>query len=230
MAKLWVFGDSFSAEKQTTLQKFDTLMWHEVVASNLNVEISNFAHYGVSNDFLFLSVMSNLENITENDLVLFQFTSFTRKWFFKENPELGNYHVVRHLDNDGLKRKQLSKNTILAIDMYIEHLQNLEADKLSYERTYYALQHVLKEKNVRFIPGFHTVPGVKGTLLEASNQEFVNEKEQKKWNKKYPIDFRQNHFSEDNHKILGDKITKFIWGDELDLTTGFNQNFLKVEK
>lgn len=222
MAKLWIFGDSFSMP-----QPLDSefIPWTAQLAATLKVEESlNFAQPGVSNDYIFDQIVKNLNNSQNGDYVVIQQTHKSRQWFF-EDPTIANYSL-RDIN------KYISKDQDFALRQYVTHLQKDSIDELrflqfglSLERISAILQHV----RILILPGFHEIPGVIGTLAQVCDEEFVD---LSVINKFYESndgkDPRINHLSGNNHKILADKIFEFFdQGKLVDLTTGFEKHFLK---
>jgi hypothetical protein len=79
------------------------------------------------------------------------------------------------------------------------------------------------------LPGFNSVNGVTGTLVDTSENEFVAAAgAQKYFDNNDGKDPRNNHLSTENHQILADKIFKFFnAGEMIDLTTDFKKSFLE---
>jgi GxxExxY protein len=117
-----------------------------------------------------------------------------------------------------------------AIDMYINHLHRPEIDELRYfmlVKTLERLSQQLDHCKILILPGFHAIPGVEGTLMNICNGEFVSDKTQASWYDTHFIDPRPNHFGQDNHLILADRITEFFQTSKtVDLENGFKHGFL----
>ena len=221
MAKLWVFGDSFSDMPQTGMEH----SWQNLLANKLKItEIENRASPGVSNDWIFYTVTSNINNLTGDDYVVIQTTQKHRQWFFQDQPTISNYWIK---DFERFVTPDQSK----AVDMYAEHLQSDLIDDIRWTQFSLALERLtrLVDTNILILPGFNSVNGVIGTLLEVSDSEFINQDNIKQYfYSNQGIDPRNNHLSTENHKILAEKIFNFFSNNEMiDLTTGFKKQFLK---
>jgi hypothetical protein len=85
MNKLWTFGDSFtwgdgckaynnkeSFTYQETFKNYlDTskLIWPEIVGSKINLEVSNYAKSGATNDYILDTILKNFLNFKKNDII-----------------------------------------------------------------------------------------------------------------------------------------------------------------
>jgi hypothetical protein len=123
MGKLWTFGDSFTAghgcKHFTNLNvnvyyynKFkdyidlDKKIWPEIVSNLLNLELVNIARNGLSNEWIADTVITNIKNISVNDIVILQ-TSTPSRYDFpfkKEKSLLGS-------PKDGESKKDYIVNT-----------------------------------------------------------------------------------------------------------------------
>jgi hypothetical protein len=223
---LWIFGDSFSVAREN-INKGDIEpwhLWHERLANNLGFSrYLNFAQWGVSNEFILDKLLTHQLEYQDGDYIVIQLTSPSRQWFFKEKPELGNYYIV-HIN------KAVTDIECKAIDMYINHLHRPEIDELRYLMLVKALERLSQQLDhckILILPGFHAIPGVEGTLMNICNGEFVSDKTQASWYDTHFIDPRPNHFGQDNHLILADRITEFFQTSKtVDLENGFKHGFL----
>ena len=185
--------------------------------------------YGYSNEYIFKTFRDDIKNFDIEDIVLVQLTEPGRRWFFKDHPTVGNYHVITYMTNDKFFTKERKK----AIKDYVTYLYNEDADMILYQQTFYALLSILssaKVKMFKILPGFVKCPGVIGSMSDISHNEFVNEQEMEKWYKTHKVDIRQNHLSEENHTIFANKIFEWIKNPhiELNLKQDFKQGFLKT--
>jgi hypothetical protein len=72
MNKLWTFGDSFTwgygckayNNKKSFKNYLDTskLIWPEIVGSKINLEVSNYAKSGATNDYILDTILKNFLN------------------------------------------------------------------------------------------------------------------------------------------------------------------------
>lgn len=224
MASLWVFGDSFSHTGPSTL---DYKVWSKLVSEQLGCEhYKNFAQPGVSNDYIFKMLADNINNMDEGDYCIIQTTQKYRQWFFND-PTLANYTI-------GDLNDYITKDQANAVDMYLKYLQRDELDDNRFIQFSLALERIVTlVRHVKFLilPGFWGTHGVNGTLIEVCDKEFVSFEDVKGFynrDGRKGKDPRVNHLSPMNHPILADKIVEFFnTGRFVDLTTGFEEGFLK---
>lgn len=224
--KLWVFGDSYSigsSFKHENLWHYDE-NWIDIVAGNLSIDqanIENFSQFGVSNDYIFKTVIENYNNFSIDDCVIIQLTGPNRKWFFPNDPSLSNFVSMR----EGNHPKQIQT----ALDYYIRHLQNDQLDDIQYTAYVYSIQYMMLVKpGIKFlvVPGFADYPGVTGNLTEhVCDAEFSSSEVLSKFYKKTGWDPRLNHMTMDNHRVLASKVANYFKTNQpIDLTTGFKSN------
>lgn len=87
--KLWAFGDSFvfGSELKDCPDEFShsNKTWPALVAKDKNLEYRCIARGGVSNDWIVRNVISNVDQIDKNDMVIVQWTFLARQEFPIEN-------------------------------------------------------------------------------------------------------------------------------------------------
>lgn len=221
---LWVFGDSFSVSRTDFANDNIPPLWHEILAGNLNLEAYQcYAQWGVSNEYILEQFLKHQAEYKTGDCIIIQLTNSSRQWFIKDHPELANFYVV---DID----RWLNKEQVEAINLYITHLHRDELDEMRYflmVKTLERLAQEIDDCKILVLPGFHPIPGVQGTLTEICNNEFVSDESRKDWYTKNIVDTRANHFSQDNHFILANRITDFFQtGNLVNLQDGYKQGFL----
>lgn len=84
MSTIWVFGCSFSSG-HLDVSKEET--YGNLLANEIGYNIKNLASPGASNDFIFRKLISNLKEINDDDIILYQFTAFNRIGFFLNHNE-----------------------------------------------------------------------------------------------------------------------------------------------
>lgn len=222
---LWIFGDSFSVAR-SEINKGDIEawpLWHEIVTHNLNLEgYYNYSQWGVSNEYIFDQFIKYQLEYKEGDCIVIQLTSSSRQWFFEDRPELANFYIT---DID----KILNDVEYKAVQMYINYLHRSKIDELRYFMVVSAferLSQLLPGCRVLLLPGFHPIPGVLDTLMNICNGEFVSPQSKEKWYRESIIDSRPNHFGQENHQILGARISEFFQtGKLVDLLNGYKKEF-----
>lgn len=93
--KLWVFGDSYSKKfgdkygwdkKYTNLKGYYPKCFGEILSEKMNLELMNFADYGYCNDDIFHTFVEEIDNIKDEDIIIFQ---------------LGSSRILRLVDKSG---------------------------------------------------------------------------------------------------------------------------------
>lgn len=223
---LWVFGDSFSVARPN-INKGNISswsLWHEIVATNLGFAgYQNYAQWGVSNEYILEKFLNHQLEFNFGDYIVIQLTSSSRQWFFKDRPEIANFYLA---DIDQV----VESNEHRAIELFTTYLHRHEIDELRYFMLVKALERIAQELSyckILFLPGFHPVPGATGTMLDICNGEFISEESKKDWYNINDIDPRPNHIGEENHYLLGNRISEFFQtGKLVDLTNGYKTGFL----
>lgn len=236
---LYVFGDSFSHdikdfnssnEMRNSQKEFPEFIpiknnWVNLVAEKLTgtTEQVNDSMAGCANEFIFHRLMMRMPEIKEGDYVIVCFTSESRRWLVERCPHLCNW--ANSKIDPGVEGG-VTKEEHAAIEQYARYLHSDMAANAIYNSVIWATVHAATNLEplgvkVLLLPGFHPINGVYGTLTEASFSEFDSDKTRFKFYKK-TNDSRWNHFSNENHQILADKVCKFFTDFEpVDLTTGF---------
>jgi len=234
---LHVFGDSFSIPDSHRNEVFGpkgtpiTYLpleknWTTIVNESIygNSEYENHAVLGCSNDYIYYKLFEKEPFFKDGDCIIIQLTSMYREWFFENKP-----YLATNLGISLTPDVEVTKKEYEALEMYKRHLYfekrplirfNMFLDSLSLRTQLYG------KKNIKclILPGFHNIKGVEGSLCEASGLEFDCEKTAIAYYNKTG-DYRFNHFSEVNHKILANKIINFFdTFEKVDLTTGFETN------
>jgi hypothetical protein len=223
---LWVFGDSFSIASKFQPQPLPYTLWTDLLAHHLEyTEHYNYADWGVANDYIINEFISKLPEMKPADCVVLQLTNSNRQWFFKDKPCTANY-VAKGLE------KELTTDQIRAVEMYVTHLQRDDIDIMRYTLLQLAIERIAQQNRrlrILILPGFVPLDGVRGTLVEICDGEFINtEIIQSYYDLHDGYDPRPNHLSKNNHEILASKIHKFFThGHRVDLTTDFERNFLQ---
>lgn len=236
---LWVFGDSFSVDikhldssnesrsKYNTTPPFFPLEnnWTSIVSEKLTgtTEHVNEAMAGCANEYIYHNMRSRMGEFKTGDYVIISLTAPDRRWLVERCPHLANWS---HCQFDPDAPDSVTKSENKAIQGYARHLYSETASIAISDAIFWAMVHLAKEYEsigVKFLilPGFTFIPGVVGTLNEASTKEFDSDKTLNDFYKK-TNDSRWNHFSEENHKILANKVVRFFTNFEtVDLTTDF---------
>jgi hypothetical protein len=223
---LWVFGDSFSVAREHINRGNldDWPLWHELLANNLGLSsYLNYAQWGVSNEYILEQFLDSLPKFNPEDCIVIQLTSSTRQWFFKDRPAIANFYIANMQDS-------VTNNEAEAIEMYIKYLHRPETDELRYFMLVKTLEKISQDLNyckILILPGVHQVPGVAGTLMDICTGEFKSNDSKNNWYYTHNIDPRPNHFGQENHALLGYRISDFFQtGNLVDLLNDYKRGFL----
>ena len=234
--KLWVFGDSFSHnfkdfdfvnERRNKNHKFQKIEknWVDLLAEKLTgtTDQENFSQYGCANEYIYSNLRNNMEKFKEGDCVIVVLTESDRRWFIERLPHLANFANCKYtpgVDNS------FTKDESKAVLSYAKYLQHDAASNAIYDAIFWATMNIndyVADRGVNFLilPSTHPIPGTTGLLSNVCNAEFDNIETLNKFYKK-TTDNRWNHFTEENHHILADKVYEyFTKGITVDLTTNF---------
>ena len=172
MSKLWVFGDSFTAgngclhnEEYTKYKESDDdLLWPEIMANTLNLELINRGMGAYSNDKIIDTIIEDYNLINKNDLVIIGTTFYNRFDIPINNTLLtlsptnlpdSNQELLLHfisiMDSDLLKKRHK-----LRIDFLKQQLIKEEAKCLIWEvETHWNLYENIKIATEDKIKDYH---------------------------------------------------------------------------
>ena len=224
---LWVFGDSYTADGRKTKgsnnwQDIDKT-WVELLQQKLNNPNLNIhASPGAANEWIFNELVKYQDQFTSEDYIIVQLTCSSRRWFFKDKPEMSNFQYSPAVN--------LSKNEIKALENYKRYLLNETANDANYKMLEYALKFVALQENapkMLVLPGFDPIRGIIGSLGHVCFGEFEDQELIGKYYVDHKNDPRINHMHEENHKILANKIYNYFqdW-EPIDLTSDFKNKFI----
>ena len=154
MSNIWIFGCSFSSGY---LEVPPTDSYGGLLSKELNLNLSNTARPGNDNDKIFYDLASNLDKIEENDIIVYQFSSFNRMGFFDPEyfssagiPELGTLH--KH------KEAAFSKYKIEELDALLAFILTWQEKRHRFllDNAINTLKYLEKTKNTRNIILFLT--------------------------------------------------------------------------
>lgn len=152
MKKLWIFGCSFSSGYLTVPQE---KTYGNLLAEEMGLEIKNMAHPGRSNDMIFYDLLSNINNINNDDYIIFQFTSFDRVGFFLNN-NTSSYFSSAGLPQLGIdvkiKEEPFNKFSKEELKTLIKHIIEWGPNrwKFDLDNTINLLNYLQNTKNVNY--------------------------------------------------------------------------------
>lgn len=234
---LWLFGDSYLSKKEDFLlgRQNITAYW-EIIAKETGCDvIKNTALGGTSIEWVFYQYNDAMKNIKKNDVIIIAITNLKRRWLFKDYPYLTNSELVKFT---GYKSEGMEE---ALTDIFLDPFHEITAQKLdlflkllAYHQKEIGFEVILLDAFPNNVTSYHTGNFLtsKGQLYTVSHKEHCTSKS--KETQKFFLenrDVRVNHFSQENHTILADKILKSIeTRDTIDLETGFKENFVDLYK
>lgn len=218
MKKLWVFGDSFSEpytkvvgghiEDYIKWKGYDTKIYSEFIADDLNLELKYFAAGGISNRTILSKFISVLNKIDDNDIIIIGWTSINRTRVIDSDGELRDISMsFSPMDNSWVKHFP---------HISIECLQNLQINRNSSTAFYTELVEYMRWIDFTFKNNlilYWTWDCMNDPLNEANNykeklafygnhlQNIKNETNSK---------ISDEHFSEYGHRELANILIKKI--------------------
>jgi len=100
--KLYVFGCSFSSKHLDITEKD---VYGHLLSQDLGMELHNFSKSGLSNEMSLLYLTKIMERITKNDIVIFQFTSYDRRAYLRDEKNIDDFHTSAGMTDQNLKEK-----------------------------------------------------------------------------------------------------------------------------
>lgn len=219
---LWIVGDSYVMPNMKTKQWIDhTKGWPYLLGKSLDVDTTSvIGQYGCANTYICYEIKKNSIHMKPNDYLVVVTTSYTRKWFFFDEPQYTNAKVI--FDNIDKKHKK-------AIEQYYIYLDDNNESKFIDFENMIAWCHIFAQrKNLRLaiIPCFewnHLHTCLDGSLYNIDLHEHGGSDKKQKWlddNNKQ--DTKDCHLSPENHIILTQRLTDFFTHNkEIDLSNGF---------
>jgi hypothetical protein len=233
MKKLWIFGDSYVSPWPEVPDA-----WTSCLPNALSVnQYKNFGLAGASNEWSYKHFKDQIPYITEGDYVIFVGTNFSRKWFFKDLPSISSMPAIDIAFSK--QDKNITTNMKDAAYYFYGYLENVEVAHDQFA-LFLCLLHLMKEKlklKVLILPGFPETTNkfnlyksffpsfntVNGNLMTVHHKEY----EQTFFDRIQIIsDYKPNHLTVTNHKILLEKVIDAFDSNHIDLNTGFNEQII----
>ena len=234
MKTIFLFGDSYADPNPHNLgDKGKTYV--ELLSNYYNCSVINTGRGGASNEYIMDKFFDTIDQIKENDIVIFFTTWQGRKWVIEHLPGVATYlTLAKFLGGVGVSGKELSQEEIsYCTTVFLKSLDSFEERKAKayikmmlstlseYQRKIGFKSIVLNtfaenEKYDNFI-------NTSGLLHNVNENEFAD---MKNFHENYR-DFRDNHLSKVNHSILAEKIIKAIEsGEDIDLNSDFKEKII----
>lgn len=202
MTTLYAFGCSYTYGDETSDYLIDSskpsgTAWPTLLAKQLNLECVNLGVSGSSNDFIFKTVLSNLNQINKDDIVVVMMTFSDRKLInnfvedkivnaMPSNKQYHDYYLKYHNEELG----------ILNFIQNLLSLQNILKD-YSYYITFTTYEPVILFKKYQWTKNFLID---KQKTIKPPNLGFFSLVDNSK----------QKHPDDNGHKIISDTLYNFI--------------------
>jgi hypothetical protein len=165
MSILWAFGDSMTfghgcnelcvsetKENYLPYKKEGDNIWTNHLGRLLNYEVKNLGRNGVSNDFIFDTVLDNFDNIKENDVVVINTTLYGRidvPIGESLSNVLSSYEGVKNIINPNINENEREK--IESVINFQYHFSNHQFYKERHRNRFEFLKNrFMNDKKIRF--------------------------------------------------------------------------------
>lgn len=229
MTRLWIIADSFAVKDQPA-----QISWWELLSERLSVSLCRMAVSGCSTHWQVRQWLSIRRLIEPRDWVILVNTHPQRLWLYAELPELtiadwagqwiARFRAPRRI-------QQIDRRDLPPIDpRWVEqHFRDPHWQSMTEDLQQLLVNNItltVPERSL-IIPAFQgcepKIDSVKGCLWDISQGEFRSDDWQEIAKCVQQGDHRAGHLSEQNHRILSDRIFDRLTNhsSELDLTEGY---------
>lgn len=239
MNTIFVFGDSYADPNKSTLSPANLgdadTTYVKLLSNYYNCAVINTGKGGVSNEYIMEKFFDTVDQIKENDIVIFFTTWHGRRWLIEELPAMSAYlNIAKYIGGVGGFGRELSEEEISYCTKVF--LKSLDAFEERKSKAYIKMM-------LSTLSDYQKKIGFKSIVVNtfAENEKYdnfintsgrlhgVNENEFadiKNFHENYR-DFRMNHLSRVNHAILAEKIIKAIEsGEDIDLNSDFKEKIV----
>ena len=250
MSKLVVFGDSFASYRgEQNPKTVKGVLWFEEVAKKLNLPLKNKAYSGSSFEWSKKQFWDyyNSNEYSEDDLIIFVFTSFQRSPFLTtgQSPQFASYYsaflqgtmkkdhfAYDHYNDNKELYKGLAKYYNWETQLFDRHLFCLALKQIpNMTVAITAFKDLtINLKNNSLLEELDNFLYIPGRLIELCENEF-GDADYQKFLRYYGSEVRNCHLSNSNNIILADQITQCIQhkSNKYFRKEKFKKNFLKLE-
>lgn len=238
--RIWVFGDSFAKDRETSSYTHEP--YPNLLAKKLNTSVVNFGKGGTSFDWVVYHYHDVMDLIQKGDVVIVVLTSTNRRWIFESTPSsIGSHSLEKTLKKTFNEEEIQVVKKILSnpFSELVEKNIELFVELLSYhqkEKEFTAVVLPAFKDSQKCNINHSNVIKTKGFLHQISIDEVLCEEDEDSEHVlmnffKENIDPRMNHMTEQNHKILADKLFYSIRNlTDVDLSEGFHKEVINIEQ
>lgn len=203
MNKLWVFGCSFSTGHRGNSNPYEIeLTWPGILADKLGMELKLIAKAAQSNWGSILEFIKYRNEISKDDIVIFEFTFFDRHSFYPTTHNQGDF--------DDFILKRFGGN----VDMFLSMMREHNFEWFNKEVNNWCIDNNIKiwywsangETHIDFFNYKNIIEFIPAPTLDTF--AIFNEWQDK--HSEYWVDNYDRHFNEVSHNILGNHIYKWL--------------------
>lgn len=232
MKTIFVFGDSYG-DRKPFIGADKTYL--KLLSNYYNCPVINTAKGGAANEYIMDKFFDTVDQIKENDIVIFLPTWHRRRWLIEDLPAVtGLMNLAKSIGGVRGFGRELSEEEIsYCTEVFLKSVDAFEERK---SKAYIKMMLSTLSEYQRKI-GFKSI--VVNTFTEHKKYDnfintsgllhYVNENELadiKNFHQNYG-EFRHNHLSLVNHTILAEKIIKAIEsGEDIDLKSDFKEKIV----
>jgi hypothetical protein len=235
--KIYIFGNSYSQYPGNFPHTVDHKhLWHQLLAKEFSSEIINLSLPGASITATAYEFEKIRDHLGHNDILIVLLAVVDTHFYFEDRPSLSTTRYLAWYDCP----EEYSLEEKTAMEYYEQYLSHKAINRLMSINFLHQLNDLTQKLNLKTIvirtyPEAHIDDDIvserypnliisNGHLFPISQKEFES-KELYDFVKTKTLnvdDFRPNHLTKENHKILAEKIGSSIKNqDALDLTEGF---------
>lgn len=162
--KLFVFGCSFSSKH---LDITETDVYGYLLAQELGMELHNYSKSGLSNEMSLLYLTNIMNEVTKDDIIIFQFTSYDRRAYLRDESNIEDFHTSAGLSDENIEDKLKQFNGEYEI-FTREMIVDLLSFHVNWQRRTSKVLDITIKNVLNRIKGL----GVKVYTLYMTNQDF----------------------------------------------------------
>jgi hypothetical protein len=233
--KLYIIGNSFSKRNDGLGSVPDHEAWYSLVAKEFSSEQINISYPSISMGAVAFEFEKIRDQLCHNDILIIFLAVCDLKFFFADRRSISAGRCLPFYDCPGEEKT--------AIEYYEKYLDNREVHRMMTINFLHNLDEVTQRLNLKTIvvrsyrddytnkdltnERYPNLIISKGILWDTSIREIATQQLYRYMKVKtfdWMIDFRTNHFTQENHRVLADKLINSITdGEPLDVTTGFHE-------
>lgn len=100
--KLFVFGCSFSSKH---LDVTETDVYGHLLSQDLGMEFHNYSKSGLSNEMSLMYLTDVMDELSKDDIIIFQFTSYDRRAYLRDETNIEDFHTSAGLSDKNIEDK-----------------------------------------------------------------------------------------------------------------------------